>query len=144
RYASYSSNYLLAMIAVLGVTAAVYPVFERASGSWPLLGRLLVAATLVALARGHGLLVVPIAYAVLSQWGIFTPWSAPFARWLGLTRSYALAALSVLSVLVVAPSIGMFKVVYDSIARLEVEREQFSVVRKLDLRREQIRSAYDH
>ena len=88
------------------------------------------------------LLLVPVAFLVVSIPGIARAVEPRFKKLMPLRYQYTAVVVSLLIVLIVAPCCGLFKVAYESVHRLSLERQQLALVRNLEARRQRVDSYY--
>ena len=143
-YRSFDTGDTIRVSMLLGFAGALFPILQTLGG-WPrIFGRALVFTVLVALTYSSTALLVLFPGAFV----LYTWRSAVVERrgrqTVPLPYLYSLVTLSILLVIVVAPCCGFFKVAYESIHRLSLEREQLLLAKKLANRQARIHRYYDY
>lgn len=107
-----------------------------ARGKWAMLLKAPVLVALILVARWSPALVAAALYVALSVPGVSEALTNLAARTLTLRRLYVAVVLSLLTVLVVLPCFGLFKISYDTVNRLALESAQLArkdqLVRRAD------------
>lgn len=142
-YRSYETREALVLSALVGFVGGLFAFLEKAGGWFEVFGRALVLTTLVALTRSNWILLAvslgALLYAATSRTVMrFVKRTVP------LTYLYALSAVSILAVVVVAPCCGFFELSYNSIQQMSLEREQLILARRLAEREDRVRNYYDY
>jgi hypothetical protein len=143
-YITFDSSRVFLNVFFVAVAAVVYVYLQSGSLKAIRLGNLFVFLVMTGLVHWDWRLLLPLGFAVVVSF----PTLAVLERWcsrrLRLKYVYTALAVSMFVVLAIVPSCGFFKVSYDYVQRVFLQRQQLDLAERLKERRHRIHEFYVH